>query len=829
MNSLSQDVRYAARSLRLNVGFAAVAITSLALGVGANPAIIELLDAVRLRALPVKHAQELAIVRIADRNWSMGNFSTRYSELTNPIWEQIRDHQEGFSSISAWAPEQLNLAVGGEVRYAQSIWVSGDFFKVLEVQPLMGRLLSTDDDRRGCANGPAVVSYSFWHREYGGDPKVLGRRLTLEGHPFEVVGVTPADFYGVEVGRSYDVAIPICTEPIIHGEGTHLDKRHHWWLASVGRRKPGWTIAKETAQLNAISPAIVEATVPPEYDPEAVKHYKQYRFAAFPADNGFSSLRRNYESPLWLLLGTAGLVLLIACANLANLLLARASAREREISVRLAMGASRWRLVRQLLVESLLLAFAGAALGAGLAQLLSRFLVSFLTTQGNALFVELVMDWRVLGFTAGVAVLTCLLFGLAPALRATRIAPAAVLKSSGRGMTSGRERFGLRRGLVVSQVALSLVLLVAALLFVRSLRNLLILDAGFRQDGLLVANLDFAKLKLPVDRRPPYKHDLLDRIRAIPGVDSAADTNIVPVSGSGWNENVLIGADRHKGLTNFMRITPGFFRAMETPMLGGRDFDDRDTSASPKVAIVNQTFVRKLLKGANPVGVTFQIEEYVGRARPIYQIVGLVKDSKYQELQETIEPLVYVAAAQDDQPRPYASFMVHSNLPLGALTSALKRTIAEASPEIDIEFEVFKTAVRNSLLRERLMATLSGFFGFLAAALATVGLYGVMAYTVARRTNEIGIRMALGAQGRDIVGMILSEAGLLLAIGLVVGAGLALAAAQTAGSLLFGLKPRDPTTLLLAAAALAAVAVSASFVPAQRASRLDPMVALRDE
>src|SRR6516164_6248449 len=487
----------------------------------------------------------------------------------------------------------------------------------------MGRLLSTDDDRRGCANGPAVVSYSFWHREYGGDPKVLGRRLTLEGHPFEVVGVTPANFYGVEVGRSYDVAIPICTEPIIHGEGTHLDKRHHWWLASVGRRKPGWTIAKETAQLNAISPAIAEATVPPEYDPEAVKHYKQYRFAAFPADNGFSSLRRNYESPLWLLLGTAGLVLLIACANQANLLLA----------------------------ESLLLAFAGAALGAGLAQLLSRFLVSFLTTQGNALFVELVMDWRVLGFTAGVAVLTCLLFGLAPALRATRIAPAAVLKSSGRGMTSGRERFGLRRGLVVSQVALSLVLLVAALLFVRSLRNLLILDAGFRQDGLLVANLDFAKLKLPVDRRPPYKQDLLDRIRAIPDVDSAADTNIVPVSGSGWNENVLIGADSHKGLTNFMRITPGFFRAMETPMLGGRDFDDRDTSASPKVAIVNQTFVRKLLKGANPVGVTFQIEEYVGRARPIYQIVGLVKDSKYQELQETIEPLVYIAAAQDDQPR----------------------------------------------------------------------------------------------------------------------------------------------------------------------------------
>lgn len=829
MFSLWQDIRYGARVLWLNAGFAAVAILSLALGVGANTAIFQLLDAVRMRALPVKDAQRLATVRIADRSWNSGNFSTRYSQLTNPIWEQIRDRQEAFSSIFAWAPERLNLATGGEVRYAQSIWVSGDFFKTLEVQPFMGRLLTTADDTRGCATGPSVISYSFWQREFSGDPNVLGRAFTLEGHPFQVVGITPPNFYGVEVGRSYDMAIPICTEPIIHGEGTHLDKRHHWWLAAMGRLKPGWTTARATAQLNAVSPAILEATVPPVYDADGVKHYMQYKFAAFPGDNGFSSLRREYESPLWLLLGTAGLVLLIACANLANLMLARASAREREIAARLALGASRWRLIRQLLVESLLLAFVGAALGAGLAQLLSRFLVSFLTTQGSPLFVELAMDWRVLGFTAGVAALTCLLFGLAPAFRATRVAPAAVLKSGSRGMTAGRERFGLRRALVVSQVAMSLVLLVAALLFVRSLRNLMTLDAGFRQTGLLITNLDLSKLKLPAERRQPYKKELLEHIRAIPGVDSAASTSIVPISGDGWNNFVLIGPDHHKGLSNFTRVSPRYFTTMGTPLLEGRDFDDRDTANSPKVAIVNQTFTDKLLKGANPIGVEFQVDAYVGEARPVYQIIGLVKDSKYRELQEAIEPLIYVAAAQDDRPDEYASLMVRSNLPIGALISDLKSAVAQASPEIDVEFSVFKTEVRNSLTRERLMATLSGFFGFLAALLATVGLYGVISYTVARRTNEIGIRMALGAQRGNIVAMILREAALLLSIGLIVGTGLALAASKTAASLLFDIKPHDPATLLSSAAALALVAVAASFLPARRASRLDPMAALRDE
>ena len=548
-------------------------------------------------------------------------------------------------------------------------------------------------------------SYAFWQREFGGAPDVLGRKLTLEGHPFEIVGVTPASFYGVDVGRSFDVAIPICSEPMIHGEDAVLDMRHGWWLAVMGRLKPGWTLAQATVQLTAVSPAMLEATLPPVYDAEASKKYFAYKFGAFPADTGFSNLRRNYESPLWLLLGTAGLVLLIACANLANLMLARASAREREIGIRLSLGASRGRLIRQLLSESLLLAVTGAALGAGLAQVLSRFLVAFISTQGRPLFVDLQPDWRVLGFTAGLTVLTCVLFGLTPALRATRVAPSEVLKSNGRGLTTGRERFSLRRALVVSQVAISLVLLVGALLFVRSLRNLLTLDAGFRQDGILITDLDLTRLKLPVERRQTYKRELLDHIRAVPGVFSAADTTIVPVSGNGWNNNVLIdGTEKSKVTPNFSRISPGYFKTLGTPLLAGRDFDDRDTATSPKVAIVNESFARKLLNGANPIGRAFRIDEYVGRPRHMYEIVGLVKDTKYRDLREEFHPVVFVAAAQDDRPDQFAQFLIRSDLPLAGLLSDVKRTIAEASPEINLESHVFKNQIRESLLRERLTA-----------------------------------------------------------------------------------------------------------------------------
>jgi putative ABC transport system permease protein len=422
------------------------------------------------------------------------------------------------------------------------------------------------------------------------------------------------------------------------------------------------------------------------------------------------------------------------------------------------------------------------------------------------------------------------IFGLTPALRCTRVVPCSVLKTAGRGMTSGRERFGLRRALVVSQVALSLVLLVGSLLFVRTLRNLLTLDPGFRSDGIIVASIDITRLNIAAALRQQFKRDLLSRIRALPGIDDAADTGIVPISGNSWNENVFIEGDENRKATPwFTRVSPAYFQTMHTPILAGRDFDAHDTATSPKVAIVNESFVRKFLNGQNPVGVRFRVETYQGPPQPLCEIVGLVKDTKYVDLREEPRPLVYLTVAQDDRPDNFPQFLIHASIPPSAAMPAIKDAILQSGSQAIIEFHTLQTQIRDSLLRERLMATLSGFFGFLAVVLATIGLYGVISYTVARRTNEIGIRVALGAQRGHVIGMIMREAGMLLAVGVIIGAALALLAARTATSLLYGLKPHDPATLGVAVIALAAVAALASFLPAHRAAQLDPMVALREE
>ena len=524
-----QDLRFGARLLVATPTFTAAAVLSLALGIGANTAIFQLLDAIRLRALPVKNALEIAAVRIADRNGATGTFVTSYQQLTNPMWEQIRAQQQGFSSVFAWGPTTFNISPGGEVHVVQGMWVSGEFFSVLGVESERGRLLSTTDDRPGCTSSGVVVSHSFWYREFGGSESVVGKTLILEKHPFEIVGVTPANFYGVEVGRDFDVAVPLCAEPTIRGEDSVLNRRDGWWLTVMGRLKPDWTLEKASTQLRAVSPGIFEATVPSDFDAVEAKHFLEDKLGAFPGETGFSELRNTYQSPLLLLLGLAGLVLLIAAANLANLMLARASAREREMAMRIAVGATRGRLIRQLLAESLLLAGVGALGGMMVAHWLTQVLVSWLSTEHDPLFLELGTDWRMLAFTAGVTLLACVLFGLAPALRATQVAPGVALKASGHNATGGRTRFGLRRALVVG-----------AILFARSLWRLSTLDAGFTQEGVLEADLDLTQMNLPTSQRGEFKHTLLEQIRAIPGVDSAAEAGIVPLSGDGMNRQVLV-------------------------------------------------------------------------------------------------------------------------------------------------------------------------------------------------------------------------------------------------------------------------------------------------
>jgi predicted permease len=627
--------------------------------------------------------------------------------------------------------------------------------------------------------------------------------------------------------RVSTVALPICAERLTRGERSRLDVRRAWWLAVIGRLKPGWTIERASAQLNAISPGIFAATVEPTYIPRSAKEYREFRLGAFPAATGVSSLREDYETPLWLLLAIAGLVLLIACANLANLMLARATAREREFAVRLAIGASRQRVIRQLLAESLLLAACGSALGIVISQVLSSFLVSLF---GDAIVIDLRADSHVLGFTALLAVTTCVLFGLTPAVRATRTTPASVIKSSARAATDSREGLGLRRALVIAQVAMSLVLVVGALLFVRTLRNLMTVDPGFRQDGVLVTTLDFRQTGVADDEQARLHRDLLEHVSRVPGVQSAASVFIPPISSGGWwNETILVDGVVQQAAPNLNWISDGYFKTMQTPILAGRDFDQQDTISAPAVAIVNESFARVFFAAASPLGHTFQIETGPSAPRPTYEIVGVVRDTKYDHVREPFGPIAFFPMTQNPTPGPSERIVIRSSLPLQALTASVNRAVSDVNPNILTTFETLVSRVEKSLLRERLMATLSGCFGVLAGLLATIGLYGVMSYTVARRRNEIGIRMAVGADHGRVARMILREAFVLLGAGVLVGLVIAAAAARATASLLFGLRPADPATLVAAVAVLCATGVLASYLPARRASRLEPRVVLRED
>jgi putative ABC transport system permease protein len=825
------DLRFALRQLRLNPTFTAVAVLSLALGIGANTAIFQLIDAIRLRSLPVGSPQELAYLDFAKDATRMGWWSTRSATFTYDQWKSLRVHQQAFTEVIAWSAKEFDLTQGGKARYAEGLFVSGDFFNVLRIPASVGRVFSAQDDQPGCGSPGAVISYPFWQGEFGGDPAVTKRNVRLDGRLFPVIGVTAPGFFGVEVGHRFDAAVPICSDPMFWEAGKgRIPSRTAWWLSIMGRLKPGWTIERAKAQLQTAAPAIMRETLPPTYRADGAKKYLANKLTVTSGATGVSQLRRQYEDPLWILLATTGLVLLIACANLANLLLARASVREREIAVRQAIGASRGRLIAQLLSESMLLAFFGAALGAILAALLSRGLIAFLTTQGNQMFVGLGMDWRVLGFTTAMAIVTCLLFGLAPALRATRVSPASVMRASGRGLTAGRERFSLRRALVVAQVAMSLVLLAGAMLFVRSLQKLLAVDPGFRPEGIVAVSVDYRAAHFPKDRIIEVRRQTLEKLRARTGAIAAGEVNMTPVSGSGWDQLVWAEGSRDPRVdVNFNRGGPGYFQTMGTSFVAGRDFDPHDTLTAPKVAIVNEEFARKIFHGKNPVGLSFRREEGADKPDSLFLVVGLVRNTKYYELREDFRPIAFVPAGQDDDPGTGESFVLRTNAPLGEFFHNAEAAVAEIHPGLGVDFRVLTTQIQESLMRDRLMAALAGAFGLLAGGLAVLGLYGVIAYMVARRRNEIGVRIALGASRRGVIGLVLREAVILLAIGLTVGIALAAWAGQAAASLVYGLKPRDPAILGGAVALLAVVALFASYGPAWRASRLQPMDALRDE
>ena len=831
MDRYSADMRYGLRQLRLNPLFTLVAVLSLALGIGANTAIFELINAIRLRSLPVAEPQQLAYLDYAPHSRRGGWWSTRSATFTSANWESIQRHQEAFSEVIAWSAYPFNLVAEGKARYAEGLFVSGDFFRVLGARAVVGRVFTAADDRPGCGSPGAVIGYSFWQSEFAEDPAITSRTVRLDGHVFPIVGVTAPEFFGVEIGHRFDVAIPICSDPMFWEPGKgRIPSRTAWWLSMMGRLKPGWSIARANSHMQAISPAIMRESLPQEYRADMAKGFLANKLTVTEGATGISQLRRQYQDPLWILLATTALVLLIACANLANLLLARASAREREIAVRQAIGASRSRIVSLLLSESMLLALIGAALGMGLAALLSRGLVAFLTTERNRMFVGLGLDWRVFAFTAGAAILTCILFGLTPALRATRIAPASVIRSGGRGLTAGRERFSLRRLLVVAQIAMSLVLLVGAVLFVRSLRNLLAIDPGFRPEGIVAVRVDYRAAHMPKDRMNEIRRRTLETLWQRTGAISAAEVDMTPVGGGGWDQNAWEpGYGGPKLDVLFNRTGPGYFRTMGIPFVAGRDFDLHDNLKAPKIAIVNEQFARKIFRGKNPIGRTFRREEFGDKPDSQFLVVGLVRNTKYYEIREDFQPIAYLPEAQNDQPGPGATFVVRTNAPLGEFYRNATAAAAEIHPQLGVDFSVLTAQIQNSLMRDRLMAVLAGAFGLLAGVLAVVGLYGVIAYMVARRRNEIGVRIALGASRSRVVGLVLGEAALLLALGLTIGLGFAAWAGRTAASLVYGLKPGDPMTLTSAVALLASVALIASLAPATRASRLQPMDALREE
>jgi putative ABC transport system permease protein len=712
------------------------------------------------------------------------------------------------------------------MRLARGLFVSGTFFDVLGLAPAAGRLITDADDKRGCPPR-AVLSHAFWTSQMGGDPRAIGRTLTLDSRQAEVIGVTPAGFSGLEVGRGFDVAVPLCAESVINS-GNRLTSVTDWWLVAIGRLKPGWTLERATAQLHAISPGIFETTITPTYPVASAALYKAFTLEAAPGDAGVSMLREAYEHPLWMLLAAAGIVLLIACANLANLLLARASARHREIAVRLGLGASRGRIVRQLLTESALIAAIGTAGGVLVAEIMGKGLVSFLSTEGNAVVLQMRADWRVLTFASSLGLLTCLLFGLAPALRATGRGTMLSLRTAGRGVI-GVERNGLRRTLVAAQVALSLVLITAGILFARSLWNLRHIDTGFRREGVLVAGLDFRRLDVPMERRYDMQRDLLARIRAVPGVHAAAGASVIPVSGSSSGNRIWIEGTTTEVGTNINRVSPGYFETMDISILSGRDFGDRDTMSSPLVAIVNETFAQRLTGGADPVGRRFRIEATPVSPELTYEIVGLVRNAIYQFLREQPRPLVFLAVAQTPRPGMRAQLVIHSEIPLATAAAGITSALRDADPRIAVSFRVFDRQIDATIVRERLLATLSIFFVAVAALLALLGLYGVIAYSVTRRTNEIGVRMALGAARGAVLTMILREAAVLIAAGIAAGLVIALAAGKLAAALLYGITPHEPLTLATATAVLLAAGLLASYWPARAATTIEPTVALRAE
>jgi predicted permease len=819
-DEMIQDLRYGVRMLLRHKGFTLVAALSLALGIGANTAIFSLIDAVLLKMLPVERPEQLYFVQ------NVGPQRPTGGAPPYPCFERFRERDQFFSGLAAFTRRDPKLTFDGQVEQVSGQFVSGNYFELLGVNPLLGRVISPADDEvpeKGGADGlVAVISYEYWTRRFARSPDTIGKVVQIGNDAVTIVGVTPPEFYGLFPGTEIDISLPIVMEG-----APMLAEKSSWWFQAVGRLKPDASVDQARAELDAIfQPFMDETTVSAEMRAKAFA-----RIELAPASKGLDTLRRQFSRPLQALMVIVGLVLLIACANVANLMLVRAAGRRKEFAVRLALGATRLRLLRQMLTESLLLVSLGGLLGLLFARWGGTLLVSFFTAGSHPLFVKLTLDHRVLLFTAGVALLTGLIFGLTPALQATRVDPAPALKDSAGSGARSRARFG--RSLVVTQVALSLLLLIGAGLFLQTLRNLKNIDAGFRRDGVMTMRVFPPGLIYKGARLVNLWTDILGRVESLPGLRSASLSTLSPLDGSdrGVRVNIAGFTPSSESDTDIRinQVSPGFFPTFGIPLIQGRAFLERDTDGAPRVALLNETAARFYFGDGNPVGAQLKFDR--GPNTPaIYQVIGVVKDSRYLSLREPDTRLAYLPMLQPLDRLGRLTLAVQADGRPADLINSVRAELRAAGSDILLtNVASMNDQVDQSLLQERLVATLSLFFGLLALLLACIGLYGVMSYNVARRTHEIGIRMALGASAPRIVGLVLRETMSVVSIGMVLGLGASLAVARLVATLLYGLAPNDPLTIALSAGLLLAVATVAGWLPARSASRVDPMVALRRE
>ena len=818
------DIRYALRALRRSPAFALVAILSLALGIGANTAIFSLIDAVMLKSLPVSHPEQLVAVKAVGAGPSDYHF-------TNPLWEAIRDRSDIFAGAFATANTGFDLTTGGEVRQARGEYVSGDYFNVLGVRAAAGRLFNRADDIRGC-RATAVLSNAFWSSEFGGDPRAIGKSIELSGKRFEIVGIADPAYFGINVGFPTQIYVPLCADAVIRGNNQSLDARDNWWITITARMRPGVADAQIASRLKAISAPVFESAIPTNRQVKQQQNFVKTTLSIEPRTAGLSGFRDRYKTALYTLMVVVAVVLLIACGNVANLLLARARVRQREAAVRLAVGAGRGRLVRQLLTESLVLSILGTAAGVLLGMWGTRLLVSLLSTGRSVVSLDLTVDTRMLVFTSAIAILTGILFGIVPAWRSANVDPQGAMRGSGRGITSERNGFSLTKTLVAGQVALSLVLLVAAGLLLGSFARQTSIDPGFRGEGVLVVQVDAGRAGIAEGSRAEAFRALLERLRGVPGVRTAAMTGIIPLGNMAGS--TLIHVDGYEPQNEddatvwIDAASPRYFETIGTRMVAGRDFDASDTKSSPKVAIVNEAVAARFYAGKNPIGQTFALDDK-GNPGEKYEIVGVAKNAKYQSITEERSETIFFSAAQQTDGRSGTAYVLRTEGPTAAVIPAVRSAIKDMNGLITFSLGTLSELVDNSLARPRVLAKLSVFFGMLALLLAIVGLYGTMSYSVERRRSEIGVRIALGAARTRVLAMVLGEAGWMVFGGIVAGIAVAVGATRWISSLLYGVTPTDVTTYVLSGAILAVVALGASAVPAWRAARLDPMEALREE